>query len=296
MARQKDRLSLNATGPFFVDSSCIDCGSCWQIDPEHFASSSDSSYVYSQPKDQVDLYKAQLALIDCPVSAIGAPKDVVRNISSDIFPILITKHISGDVYYCGWSSKRSFGASSWLVLRPEGNVLIDSPRWSAPLARQIKKMGGLCKIVLTHCDNVADHDLWAKAFDCPRFIHKRDAFATHGIENQVIGDETILLEENLNLIPTPGHTAGSIVILLGNKEQILFSGDHLWWNPELQVLVASKKYCWSNWTEQLRSVKKLSELDIRWLLPGHGHAHEFKRGEWNRFIENTLRYVEKIKT
>ena len=76
MARIKDRLKNNSPGPFFVDSSCIDCGSCWQIDPKHFAPTGNSSYVHTQPSGGQEIGKALLALIDCPVAAIGAPKEL----------------------------------------------------------------------------------------------------------------------------------------------------------------------------------------------------------------------------
>ncbi len=291
MARIKDRLKNNSPGPFFVDSSCIDCGSCWQIDPEHFAPTGSSSYVHTQPNGQQEVEKSLLALIDCPVAAIGAPKHLTANSSADVFPILVTKHPAGDVYYCGWSSKRSFGASSWLILSAEGNVLIDSPRWSAPLAKQIKKMGGISQIVLTHRDDVADHTNWAKAFNCERWIHQDDADAAPEAEKQVIGIDVLALRKNLKLIPTPGHTKGSMVAVLGDQQQILFSGDHLWWNPKKSVTVASKDYCWWNWTEQLKSVERLLDLEVHWLLPGHGYAHQFKPGQWKEALEQTLRHA-----
>ena len=185
MARTKDRLSKNSAGPFFVDSSCINCGSCWYIDPEHFAPTGNSSYVHTQPNGRKGIENALLALVDCPVAAIGAPKEFTSHLSADLFPILVTKHSAGKIYYCGWSSKRSFGASSWLILRPDGNVLIDSPRWSAPLARRIKKMGGVNTMVLTHRDDVADHAYWAKAFNCERWIHQEDAVAATEAEKHV---------------------------------------------------------------------------------------------------------------
>jgi len=293
MARKKDRLIENSVGPFFVDSSCIDCGSCWYIAPEHFASKGKKSYVYAQPNGPKEIKKALLALIDCPVAAIGAPKALTSYFPSDVFPILITKHPAGDVYYCGWSSKLSFGASSWLILRPEGNILIDSPRWNAPLAKQIKKMGGINKIVLTHRDDIADHIRWAKAFKGERWIHEGDADAAPEAEKQLIGLEIMALGENLNLIPTPGHTKGSLVVVLGDRKQILFSGDHLWWNPEKKVVVASKDYCWWDWKEQLKSVERLVDLDVSWLLPGHGHAHQFANGHWKTALEQTLSHSEK---
>jgi hypothetical protein len=70
------------------------------------------------------------------VAAIQAPADQVRRTPADGFPALLTRHPAGEVYYCGWASRRSFGASSYLIVRPAGSVLIDSPRFNAPLARQ----------------------------------------------------------------------------------------------------------------------------------------------------------------
>ena len=56
-------------------------------------------------------------------------------------------------------------------------------------------------------------------------------------------------------------------VLLGERRSVLFSGDHLWWRPEQAVLVASERYCWWDFQEQLRSVERLKELDVAWLLP-----------------------------
>jgi len=103
-----------------------------------------------------------------------------------------------------------------------------------------------------------------------------------------------LLEQGLRLIPTPGHTAGSLVVVLGDSEQILFSGDHLWWNKDKGSLVASKNYCWWNWDEQIKSIKRLNNLDVRWLLPGHGNAHNFRLGEWKVALDELISYVSRM--
>ncbi len=293
MAKAHQKLSINSPGPFYVDSSCINCGSCWQLDPQHFRPGPLSSYVHQQPKAEEEINQALLALQDCPVAAIGAPKPFMSKAPSNSFPILLTTHIAGKVYYCGWSSKRSVGASSWLVQRSTGNLLIDSPRWSAPLARQITTLGGIQKILLTHRDDVADHAHWAKAFACERWIHQNDADAAPESERIIQGIKSVNLDKSLKIIPTPGHTEGSMVMVLGRQEQILFSGDHLWWDPQKQVVVASKKYCWWNWEKQLLSVEKLLDLDIAWLLPGHGHAHFFQPGEWKTELKKTLDHALK---
>jgi glyoxylase-like metal-dependent hydrolase (beta-lactamase superfamily II) len=82
-----------------------------------------------------------------------------------------------------------------------------------------------------------------------------------------------------------------MVAVLGDQQQILFSGDHLWWNPKKSVIVASKDYCWWNWTEQLKSVKRLLDLEVNWLLPGHGYAHQFMSGQWKGALEQTLHHA-----
>lgn len=71
MARQEQRLAANVPGPFYVDSTCIDCGTCWQFDPLHYAPTGSSSRVQRQPDGAVELRQALLALQACPVAAIG---------------------------------------------------------------------------------------------------------------------------------------------------------------------------------------------------------------------------------
>jgi glyoxylase-like metal-dependent hydrolase (beta-lactamase superfamily II)/ferredoxin len=282
------RLAANQPGPLYVDSRCIDCGTCWQFDPLQFAPTGSTACVQQQPESEEEWHQALLALQACPVAAINADASHKQAMPSDGFPVLVTQHSAGAVYYCGWASRKSFGASSWLIVRPSGNVLIDSPRWSAPLARRIKALGGLSAIVLTHRDDVADHNQWARAFACERWIHAADADAAPEAEQHVVGTGEVVIADQLKLIPTPGHTAGSMVAVLGKREQVLFSGDHLWWNPEHQVVVASERYCWWNWSEQLRSVERLVDLDVAWLLPGHGHRYVFQPGEWRLALEHTL--------
>ena len=37
----------------------------------------------------------------------------------------------------GWAAESSYGARSYLVVRPRGNILVDSPRYAAPLVDRI---------------------------------------------------------------------------------------------------------------------------------------------------------------
>ena len=75
---------------------------------------------------------------------------------------------------------------------------------------------------------------------------------------------------------TPGHTAGSMCLIY---RDILFTGDHLWWNPEKGRLSASRAYNWHSWDQQLKSLEKLLAFDFNWVLPGHGFLHKAESPE-----------------
>lgn len=51
-----------------------------------------------------------------------------------------------DVFHCGFASEYSFGATSWLVRRAEGNVMMDSPRYHPGLAKRLKVRPTHCSI------------------------------------------------------------------------------------------------------------------------------------------------------
>ncbi len=294
MARPQQRLAANAPGAFYVDDHCIDCGTCWQFDPAHFAPTGRTSHVWAQPQGGGEIRAALLALQACPVAAIGTSRELLAQTPADGFPALVTSLPAGEVHYVGWASRKSFGASSWLITRrgADGqlrNVLIDSPRWSGALARRIEALGGVSRILLSHRDDVADHAAWARHFGAERWIHAADAAAAPEAEHRFEGSEPIRLDDDLLVLPVPGHTAGSVAVLFA--DQVLFSGDHLWWGVDPPGVVASRRYCWWNWEEQVRSVQRLLDLDVRWLLPGHGRWHAFAPGEWRRELEVTLARV-----
>ena len=69
-------------------------------------------------------------------------------------------------------------------------------------------------MILTHRDDVADHAKWAKALGCERWIHKDDLDAAPEVEKQITGMDEISIRETFKLIPTPGHSKGSIYCCL----------------------------------------------------------------------------------
>lgn len=264
MAHRKDAYPDNVPGSFFVDRTCIDCGTCYEFAPDTFSDGGDHARVHAQPGDPVSSLRAAMALVACPVGSIGTDDRTDVPAATKAFP----HPVAEDVYFCGYTSEKSFGAWSYLIRRPEGNVLMDSPRTAEPLMTSLEALGGVAMMVLSHRDDVADHAAYHARFGCERVMHRADGLT--GMERMVEGDEPISLADDLLLIPTPGHTAGSICLLY---RDFLFTGDHLWWNPDQGRLSASRAYNWHSWKQQLDSLERLLGFEFTWVLPGHGSIH-----------------------
>jgi glyoxylase-like metal-dependent hydrolase (beta-lactamase superfamily II)/ferredoxin len=291
MAQIAERLPHNAEGDFFVDSSCIDCDACRQIAPAVFCELHDQSIVYQQPGTPYDQQRALMALVACPTASIGTISHHNARAGVDSFPTLI----AGNVYFCGFTSESSFGAWSYLIVRPPaagGNVLVDSPRFNAPLVRRIEEMGGVRQLFLSHRDDIADHARFAEHFRCPRLMHQGDGAARLGIERVITGESPIRLDDDLTLIPTPGHTRGHQVLLYDDK--VLFTGDHLAWSPERQTLIAHRNYCWDSWFTQTRSMERLLDYRFEWVLPGHGRIGHASAEEMRQHLQKCVAWMKSV--
>ncbi len=225
MASQHRRLPSNVPGDFFVDETCIDCDTCRWMAPETFDSAGEYSRVYRQPETPVEVERALQALIACPTGSIGTLKKHDFDTAREAFPL----RVADDVYHCGWHAEASFGATSYLIARPDergGNVLVDSPRFNRTLVRRLEELGGVRTLFLTHRDDVADHERFAAHFACRRVAHADDA--PRGTELKVEGLGPVALDPEIRLIPVPGHTRGSMCLLY--RDEFLFSGDHVAWS------------------------------------------------------------------
>src|SRR5574342_371172 len=167
MAHPSKRLSHNAPGDFYVDSSCIDCDTCRWMAPETFTEREDQASVHHQPATEAARRRALMALVSCPTASIGTVE------KHDAGPALeaLPDRVEADVFHCGFHSESSFGAASYLIVRGEGNVLVDSPRFTMPLVRRLEDLGGVSRMFLTHRDDVADHRRFREHFGCERVMH-----------------------------------------------------------------------------------------------------------------------------
>src|SRR5437773_9268635 len=109
MARAAERLIDNAPGPFFVDSTCIDCGACRIVAPRHFRrGGSGLSIVPRQPETEAERTRALMALVACPTSSIGP--ETLRDAAPGVAAFSEGLAEEALVYFCGLPAERQFGA------------------------------------------------------------------------------------------------------------------------------------------------------------------------------------------
>ncbi len=152
MARIEDRHPAGATGAWFVDTRCIDCDAARQVAPGLIARNPDDgvSVFTRQPETPDETEAAWRAAMVCPTRSVGHV--VLKRPDSPVFP----QHLGDGVHRLGHNARSSFGAHSYLVRRPSGNLMIDSPRWTREVAGPVDDMGGIAHILLSHRDDVAD--------------------------------------------------------------------------------------------------------------------------------------------
>lgn len=266
MADRSRRHSANVAGPWFVDDSCIDCDACRQCLPDVFGDVNDQAVVLRQPAGAEEERWAERAILICPVGSIGCEGRKVK--ADGLWPV----EMQDGVYWCGYNAESSYGASSWLAKRAGGNLLVDSPRFVAPLVKAVEGLGGIAHVLLTHRDDVADAAKWADRFGARVWIHEADRTGAPFATDVVRGLAPQAITPGCMVIPTPGHTRGSVVFLL--EDRFLFTGDSLYFHRRRRTLSAFRDACWYSWAEQAKSLARLQEHTFEWVLPGHGQWHQ----------------------
>ena len=171
----------NVKGNLFVDESCIDCDVCRWICPTIYGRKGIKAAVIKQPSTDEDKLHAYSAMISCPVGAIRTvAADPIVKQALDIFPSEVNKclrfsfsallifslvlstqidpyNIPG-IFHLGYHSHETYGATPYLVTRKDGNIMIDTPRFNERLAKSIERLGDLKFIIITHQDDIGDHD------------------------------------------------------------------------------------------------------------------------------------------
>jgi len=258
---QRTRNPASAPGDWFVDTACFDCRAAPAEAPDLIVRHDGACIFARQPATATEEESAFRAMQVCPTAS-------VRTESRRVVPPLFPRERAPGIYQLGFNARSSYGANSWFVERRDGNVMIDSPRWSARVVDHIDARGGLARILLTHRDDVADAKRYAERFGARVYIHQDDARAAPFASDIIRGNAPNVIAEDILVIPVPGHTIGSVVYLI--DERYLFTGDSLDWDHAAGDLNAAADVCWYSWSVQTASLERLCDYRFEWVFAGHG--------------------------
>ena len=188
--------------------------------------------------------------------------------------------LTDGVHLCGYNSEHSFGAHSYLVVRPEGNLLVDSPRFTRRLWEPIDALGDIDHVLLRTRGDVVDADRWADRYGARVWIHELEHSAAPYATELTVGTEPQEIRPGLVVVPVPGHTRGSVITTwrVGTSSP----GDTLHWDHRATDSTSSRSNLGPPWEALTTSVKVMADLEVGWVLPGHGKWHGLDPGDYRR--------------
>ncbi len=177
---------------------------------------------------------------------------------------------------------------SFVLERAEGNVIIYHSPGITAAARDILALGRPDRLLVNHWH---ESMYAAPDLDVPIFVHENDRAQTRlPIAGTFSKREKIA--DDLEVIPAPGHTPGTTMVLWDNGEhRLLFPGDSIWvqggeWKAVLLAEGDRKAY--------LASLSILMDLDFDILVPwgseegqpnGYGVTHAQARTNLGRIVD-----------
>jgi glyoxylase-like metal-dependent hydrolase (beta-lactamase superfamily II) len=287
MARLDARHPAGAPGPWYVDDRCFDCDAARQVAPGLIGRNPGDgvSFFLRQPQTAEEIEMAWRAVLVCPTRSVG--HETLRHPDVPVFP----QDLGDSVHRLGHNSRDSFGAHSYLVVRPGGNLMVDAPRWTREVVEPVDRLGGVAHVLLSHRDDVADAQRYAEHFGARVWIHHDDRAAAPYATDLVTGLDPVTIADGVVAFPVPGHTRGSVLYLV--DDGLLFSGDSLAWDHERERLMAFRDACWYSWEAQTDSLGRFaaSGLGFRRLFCGHGWNHDLEAASFHRHL---LELVERM--
>lgn len=139
----------------------------------------------------------------------------------------------------------AIGQKAHLVRSASGNILWDClPYLNAETVAYIKALGGLKAVAISHPHYYGLMVEWARAFDCPVYLHAGDA---HWVMDkdphiQLWEGNELALWDGIRIIHTAGHFPGSVVLHIPAGAGTLLTGDTIYVSRDRKQVSAMYSY------------------------------------------------------
>jgi glyoxylase-like metal-dependent hydrolase (beta-lactamase superfamily II) len=164
----------------------------------------------------------------------------------------------------------SLTVRAFLLERSRGNILIYSTTELERDLPALEDLGGVSRRYLNHWHEA----MFATELDAPLFVHEHERASVEE-EMHVRGtfSRRHVLDEDFEVIPTPGHTAGATSFLWDSGgHRALFTGDSVYLDEGEWVAALLEGS--SDLDAYLQSLELIRELDFDLLVPWAASAGE----------------------
>ncbi|ALG10136.1 MBL fold metallo-hydrolase [Kibdelosporangium phytohabitans] len=268
--------TTSAGTDWYVNDRCTNCDVARQLAPGLIGEVNGRSEVLRQPRNAAEVQMLHAAAYACHTRSI---RRAAARLEPELDPFPL--RIEGQVFLCGHNSTQTAGANSYLVVRPGGNLMVDTPRWSEPLADRYEQLGAVTDVLLTHRDHAAHGRSYADRFGARLWIHEGDLDASPDADQVIRGADPVAVADGVLAHPLAGHTEGSVLYIVDDR--YCFSGDSVFWSRELGDLDVAETVTWYSVEVLAESLAaSAGRLAFEWLLPGHGDRMHLAAAEMDQ--------------
>jgi glyoxylase-like metal-dependent hydrolase (beta-lactamase superfamily II) len=178
-------------------------------------------------------------------------------------------------------NRDTLGGTSYLIVRNEGNILIDCPAFEQinqdfgddfweNLGGNLFKHGSVRSLFITHRGAIGKAAEIQQALNCEIIIQEQEAYLLPGLTVTTFGQE-LILDDTTQIIWTPGHSPGSSCLYYREFGGVLFSGRHLIPNMQGEPVPfrTAKTFHWSRQIKSAKSLRdRFSSETLQYICPG----------------------------
>jgi glyoxylase-like metal-dependent hydrolase (beta-lactamase superfamily II) len=180
---------------------------------------------------------------------------------------------------------------AFLLRREHGNVLVYSVAGLESAAAMIEDLGGISRHYLNHGHEAMFASDWVKA---PLFVHANErAAVARAYHVRGTFDRRHMLDDDFEVIPTPGHTSGATAYLWDNGSlRMLFTGDTLMLNDGEWIAAVLDSSDRAAYIESLELIRGLDfDVLVPWAASGRDYYAVTTKPEAERRIDAVLERV-----
>lgn len=152
---------------------------------------------------------------------------------------------------------------AFLLQREQGNLLVYSVSELESEAQDIEELGGISRQYLNHHHEAGFASEWVTS---PLFVHENDrSLVAEKIPVGGTFSDRHMLDDDFEVIPTPGHTNGATTFLWDNGgHRLLFTSDTIWLSKGEWVAAVLES---SDREAYIESLERIRGLDFDVLVP-----------------------------